>query len=47
MPTVSPFNPAVRESFGSSMLAAHGGSGMTSAGCRAFGLPLVPLMLSY
>ncbi len=29
------------------LLAAHGGSGITSAGHRPSGFPLVPLMLSY
>ena len=46
IPTVSPFDPGVRESAGSPSLADHGGSGAASAGYRPFGILLVSLRSS-
>ena len=47
MPIVSPFYPAVREWFWFSLAGGSWRSGITNTGNRPFGLPLVPLMLSY
>lgn len=47
MPIVSPFHPAVREWFWLSLAGGSWRSGITNTGNRPFGLPLVPLMLSY